>query len=180
MVNVKQMKFRGLNIKSPGLISTFLMVLFISSFMFYATFNVYRNNGSWELGLGIFSIGFIPILLFIFKGFSTIEIVGSTLKLKYITHTKTIDLKQYKKLFITSTVPGSIYSLPHIEELEQENIPKEKWYTFLSVRQIQLSKKVDYEPAKIFNNKFGIVSLAYYPELLEELKIIINTNHNKL
>lgn len=164
-------KFKSANLKSPGLISAFLMLLVLSGCFLFAAFNLVRNNGPVLLLAILLFFGLAgPVLSFLHTT-SYIRIDGDQLIKKSIFRTKKCLIKDFQSIHVTETVIGKT---PKVSILESENIKKESWLNIFTLRHINICKDKSFNPYS-FKNSGKVVSLPYYTDLYEVLKIKIKT-----
>jgi|GEM_PF-3500478 len=161
-----EIRFKSVNTNSPGLITTYILLLILSGLFFFAAFNTYNNDGRSILFFLLLFLGSIgPIVSFLHLK-SEIIIKKDELIKKSILRTKKYSLRDFKSIHITDTVVGQY---PIVIELDEVSAKKEKLTNFFTIRHINLNKEKSYNPYR-FNNLKKVVSLPYYPELYELLK----------
>lgn len=158
-------QFKSANINSPGLISTFILLMVLSGFLYFAAFNVLRNDGSTFLLIVLLILGSIGPLISYLHLKSVIIIDGNKLIKKSIFRTKTILISDFQGLFITDTVASRI---PIINTLDKVTAKTERWSNLFTIRQINLTKDKNFKPYS-FDNYKKIVTLPYYKDLYEIL-----------
>lgn len=167
-------QFRTANWNSVGYVSTVILTMLIAGLFYYATFNVYRNDGFSALFFFLLCSASVVPLAWLIHSFSTVSISGNTIIKHSIFRTKNIHISDYKTIWITDTLASNI---PVAEVIDKDSAKTEKWFNFFTYRQIVLSKEKDLNPYNLKNHKLT-VSLTYYEKLYEIIEKEIKTNHN--
>jgi uncharacterized membrane protein len=159
-------KYKTANWKSFGFVSVVSITLFISIFIYYGAFNVYRNDGFTSLFFLLFALASFSPAMWIIHSMSSVYISGDKIIKQSIFRTKTYHISDFKIIYITDTVASS---LPYAEIINKDKTKGEKFANLFTIRNIILYREDNFN-AMSFKNVKVTLSLPYYQELYETLE----------